>query len=299
MNIKFKLDPEFRALNRPLNKSEYSGLEQSIMVRGCDHPLVVWRGLLLDGHHRYEICQKHGIKFKTTEAPPYVKTREDAKRYIIIEGQLARRNLTNYQKCVLAMKLEPFIAEEAKRRRREAGKLYGRGHPKKKVTQHDGKAFTVDNEIGELAGCSGENIRKVRKIEALADKKTKAKLRAGDTTIRSVWLKMRNIEVQQQPPETTDEPEVEEIEEETIEQLSAQEWKSRLTRIISNILEARIQLKYLVPESDLKFKSDYKPFFETPVIKSATEQVKFFDLLCDELNQIHSMVEEIEREYKR
>lgn len=296
MNI--KVDPEFRALLLPLNKSEYSKLEKNILARGCLDPLVVWRGLLLDGHTRREICHKHAIEYKTTEAPPDVKTREDAKEYII-DKQFERRNLNQYQKCLAALKFEPSIAKEAERRRREAGKLYGRGHPKKKVTQHDGKAFTADNAIGELAGCSGENIRKVRKIEALADKKTKAKLRAGDTTIRSVWLKMRNIEVQQQPPETTDEPEVEEIEEETIEQLSAQEWKSRLTRIISNILEARIQLKYLVPESDLKIKSDYKPFFETPVIKSATEQVKFFDLLCDELNQIHSMVEEIEREYKR
>lgn len=181
MNI--KIDPEFQSLNRPLNKSEYSKLEKSIMVRGCDHPLVVWRGMLLDGHHRYEICQKHGIKFKTTEAPPYVKTREDAKRYIIIEGQLARRNLTNYQKCVLAMKLEPFIAKEAERRRREAGKLYGRGHPKKKVLLEKIKPIDTDKEVAKIAGISKSLVYEAKYVLDNASEKTLKRLNEGAITI--------------------------------------------------------------------------------------------------------------------
>jgi len=115
MNI--KIDPEFHSLIRPLGKSEYSQLEQSIVAEGCRDPLVVWKGLLLDGHSRYEICQKHGVKFKTKENTN-LRDREEAKCWIIY-NQMARRNLTNYQKCVLALKLEPFIAEEAERRKRD------------------------------------------------------------------------------------------------------------------------------------------------------------------------------------
>jgi hypothetical protein len=53
----------------------------------CDHSElyegyeVPWT--LLDGHHRYAICQPRGIDFAITEAPEWVVTREDAKVWII------------------------------------------------------------------------------------------------------------------------------------------------------------------------------------------------------------------------
>ena len=70
----------------------------------CDRP---WT--LLDGHHRYPICQAHHLSFAVVEAPSWVKTRDDAKIWII-QHQLARRNLERYQRAELALMLEPMIA---------------------------------------------------------------------------------------------------------------------------------------------------------------------------------------------
>jgi hypothetical protein len=76
--------------------------------------------VLLDGHHRYEICQKHGLTFIIMEAPAWVKTREDAMIWII-QNQVARRNLEAYQRAELALKLEPLIAARAKAHQQQAG----------------------------------------------------------------------------------------------------------------------------------------------------------------------------------
>ena len=181
MRMNIKVDPEFHSMIRLLNKSEYSQLEQSIVAEGCRDPLVVWKGLILDGHSRYEICQKHGVKFKTTEATD-LRNREEAKRWIIY-NQMARRNLTNYQKCVLALKLEPFIAKEAERRRREAGKLYGRGHPKKKVLLEKIKPIDTEREVAKIAGISKSLIYKAKYVLDNASEKTLKRLNEGAITI--------------------------------------------------------------------------------------------------------------------
>lgn len=188
MNI--KIDPEFNALIRPLNKSEYSKLEKSIVAEGCRNPLVVWRGLLLDGYHRYEICQKHGVEFKTKKPKTDLSTREEAKRWII-DNQMARRNLTYYQKCVLAMKLEPFIVEEAKRRRREAGKLYGRGHPKKKVLLEKIKPIDTEREIAKIVGVSKTLVYRAKYVRDNASERTLERLDRAEISISRAYTRAK------------------------------------------------------------------------------------------------------------
>ena len=54
-------------------------------------PLVVWRGTLIDGHNRYEICTRHSIPFSVKEMNFYC--REEAIAWICA-NQLGRRNLS-------------------------------------------------------------------------------------------------------------------------------------------------------------------------------------------------------------
>ena len=87
------IDPEFKKLIPPLSKEEQSQLEENIMVEGCRDPLTVWKGhnILLDGHNRYEICDKYGIEFYVIEIE--LSDREEAKIWIL-RNQLGRRNLS-------------------------------------------------------------------------------------------------------------------------------------------------------------------------------------------------------------
>jgi N6-adenosine-specific RNA methylase IME4 len=87
------INRQFKALIRPLSSDEYEQLEQNLLDEGCRDPLVVWGDTLLDGHNRYEICTKHGIDYRTVQAPVYIRTDEDAEDWID-KNQLGRRNLT-------------------------------------------------------------------------------------------------------------------------------------------------------------------------------------------------------------
>jgi DNA-binding transcriptional regulator/RsmH inhibitor MraZ len=64
---KLRIDPEFKSLIPPLATEEYAGLEESILAEGCRDALILWDGILIDGHNRYEICTRHNIPFETTE----------------------------------------------------------------------------------------------------------------------------------------------------------------------------------------------------------------------------------------
>ncbi len=94
------VDPELRELIPPLRDEERQALEENIRRDGCRDPLVVWRGhdILLDGHHRHEICQRHGIDFAVTEVdlPDW-----EAAADWIDANQLGRRNLTPDQAALL------------------------------------------------------------------------------------------------------------------------------------------------------------------------------------------------------
>lgn len=57
------IDPQFKNLIPPLQRTEYLQLEENLLADGCRDPLVVWRGTLVDGHNRYEICMRHRIPF--------------------------------------------------------------------------------------------------------------------------------------------------------------------------------------------------------------------------------------------
>lgn len=89
---KLMIDPEFRKVIPPLLPEEHSLLEEDILRNGCLNPLMIWHGLIADGHHRYEICQRHRIPFEVMELE--VETREEVINWICAH-QLGRRNLTD------------------------------------------------------------------------------------------------------------------------------------------------------------------------------------------------------------
>ena len=89
MNI--KVNPELKSLIPPLSEDERSQLEKNLLEHGCRDPLVVWQGVLLDGHNRFEICERHGIEFSTVEID--LPDRQAAEDWMDA-NQLGRRNLT-------------------------------------------------------------------------------------------------------------------------------------------------------------------------------------------------------------
>src|SRR5262249_10157312 len=98
--VQFTIDPDFQALISPLSDDELTQLEANLRAEGCRDPLVEWEeeGGLLDGHHRYDICQKHDLPFEVHRLS--LPSREAAINWII-NNQLGRRNLTPEQQSYL------------------------------------------------------------------------------------------------------------------------------------------------------------------------------------------------------
>ena len=96
MSLHLNIDPEFASIIPPLREEEQKQLEENVLADGVViNPLIVWNGVIVDGHNRYRILQQHPeIQFTT-----YEKAFSDRYEAIawICRNQLGRRNLTPQQ----------------------------------------------------------------------------------------------------------------------------------------------------------------------------------------------------------
>ena len=98
--INLKIDPEFQSQIPPLSDDEFKQLEENILKEGkLLSPLIVWNNILVDGHNRYAILQKHPEIYFSTMPLPF-ENREEVLAWIC-KNQLGRRNLTPEQKKFL------------------------------------------------------------------------------------------------------------------------------------------------------------------------------------------------------
>ena len=110
-NMSIVIDPEFRDLIPPLIEEDRKNLEESLVKEGCRDALVVWNGVLVDGHNRYEICIERGIPFKTVEKE--FSSRNEAMLWMI-DNQLSRRNVNTADRILLAQRKKPILEEMAR-----------------------------------------------------------------------------------------------------------------------------------------------------------------------------------------
>lgn len=89
-----KVDEEFRSLCPALSTSERDLLEASIIEHGVRDPLIIWNGILVDGHHRREIAIAHKLSVAVRQVS---LADRDQVRGWILRNQLGRRNLTRIQ----------------------------------------------------------------------------------------------------------------------------------------------------------------------------------------------------------
>lgn len=169
MSAKLNVDPEFQSLIPPLTDDEFQRLEKSILAEGVRDPIITWGGTIIDGHNRYRVCTEHGVEFRTAERE--FASREAAKIWII-ENQFGRRNLSKYDRSVLALQLEEMYAAEAKAKQRRSGGAV----PKKSAEP----PMETRERLAKVAGVSHDTLRKVKVIETEAAKGNETAIEARD-----------------------------------------------------------------------------------------------------------------------
>jgi ParB-like chromosome segregation protein Spo0J/N6-adenosine-specific RNA methylase IME4 len=187
------INPTFRDLVRHLDEEEFSGLERQILKWGVREPLVTWNGYLVDGHHRYKICSKHGLKFQTVE---YHFENEDAAGDYILENQLDKRNVTYFEKVEIIKKLEERrLQRAAKDRQGERTDLTDSKATPDNVPHNCGerkdREKEVDRQLAEKAGVSHQTIHKASKIIDFGSEELKQQLRDDKVSIDAAYRNLK------------------------------------------------------------------------------------------------------------
>ena len=105
------VNEELKAYIDPLTPEEHESLERSLLAEGCRDALVLWGNVLVDGHNRYGICQKHGLPFQTVQNPRF-QSIEDVHLWMI-DQHLGRRSVSDFQRGVLALRKREILAQRS------------------------------------------------------------------------------------------------------------------------------------------------------------------------------------------
>lgn len=180
-----QIKEEFKSLIPPLTKDEFEQLERNCLEEGIREKILVWNGFIIDGHNRYEISLKYGLEIKT-ETKDF-KNVEEVKLWMIL-NQFGRRNLSNYQRSVLALQLEDLFSKKARENLVEGGKISQEG------CQISDKAIDTKKELSKVANVSHDTIAKVKKIQEKATEEVKEKLSSGEVSINSAYQEIKKEE---------------------------------------------------------------------------------------------------------
>jgi N6-adenosine-specific RNA methylase IME4 len=180
---------EFQDLIPPLTNEEYKQLENNCLEEGIREKIITWNNYIIDGHNRYKIAQQWNLDYQI-ESKSF-KSKDEVKEWMIL-NQFGRRNLSNYQRSVLALQLEDVFRAKAKHN------LSKTGGDKKSGLQISAKPIInkIDTrkELSKVAAVSHDTIAKVKKIQEKAPEEIKQKLRTGEVSINAAYKEIKKEE---------------------------------------------------------------------------------------------------------
>ena len=181
-----QIKDEFKKLIPALTKEEFTQLEQNCLAEGIREKIITWNGFIIDGHNRYEIATRWNLEYQT-ESKRF-ETENDVREWMI-NNQFGRRNLSNYQRSVLALELESVFSERAK----ENLKL-SEGKGKQISAEVKVQPIETRKELAKVANVSHDTIAKVKVIQAQATEQVKAQLSTGEVSINQAYQEIKKEE---------------------------------------------------------------------------------------------------------
>jgi len=183
-----KINEEFKKLIPKLTDEEFTQLEANCLNEGIRDAIITWNGYIIDGHNRYEISQRYDLLFEV-QAMEF-ESELDVKEWMI-NNQFGRRNLSNYQRSVLALEMEKVISEKARQTKAYKISHYRKTGEKVQISEPSKKTI---NKLSEFANVSHDTIAKVKVIEAKAPEEVKAKLSTGEVSINQAYQEIKKEE---------------------------------------------------------------------------------------------------------
>ena len=181
-----RIDPEFKALIPPLSKEEYQQLEHNILSHNkCRDAIVTWRGIIVDGHNRFNVCVTHGISFEIKEMD--FESREEAKLWIL-DNQLGRRNITDAMRIELALSKTELLRQKAKENQIRAGGDKTRAGALLELSSKPGEEpIDVRKAVADEAGLSDRTVQNYMHVLKHGNPELLERVKSGDIKIKTAF----------------------------------------------------------------------------------------------------------------
>ena len=176
---------EFKKLIPALTTEEFKQLEENCLAEGIREKILTWNGIIIDGHNRFEISTKWNLEYQTESK--HFKNEEAVKEWMIL-NQFGRRNLSNYQRSVLALELEDVFSKKAKEKELERKTTF------QKSEKSNIETINSVKELSKIASVSHDTIAKVKKIQEKAPEEVKEKLSSGEVSINQAYKEIKKEE---------------------------------------------------------------------------------------------------------
>ena len=169
--IELRVESEFRDKIPPLTEAEFEQLRENILSDGeVYEPIVVWNGVIVDGHNRWKIVQENpDIPFRTKEMDFPDKWSAFEWMY---RKQLGRRNLTEQQKAYMIGKMYEARKNTESFKGNQYTQKSGDGQNVQNQTRREVKDGT-SGEIGKEFGIDGKTVRRneqfAKGLDAIAE----------------------------------------------------------------------------------------------------------------------------------
>jgi ParB-like chromosome segregation protein Spo0J len=188
------INPEYDKMLPRMSEEEFQELKKSIESEGQHYPIIVNQDLeVLDGHHRYRACVELGID------PDFEVKQFDDKlleKKFVIEANLRRRHLNNFQLVELAVPLlaiEKALAKKRKSQSSDNDKELRLGiKPDDEESNLPEEKTHATEAVAKRAGLSARTLERGKKVLEKADEEDLQKLREGKTSISKVYQEIVN-----------------------------------------------------------------------------------------------------------
>lgn len=197
--MSLRLNSAYEKMLPQMTQEEFAELKASIQTEGQHYPIIVNEDLeVLDGHHRFRACTELDIE------PDFEVRKFDDKlleKKFVIEANLRRRHLNNFQLVELAVPLLEIEKALAKQRQSRGGKI---GRDLQLGLASDDAEPPLKAKAAEVvakkAGVSTRTLERGKKIIETATEEDKQKLREGKTSIAKVYREV-TAQIPQPPKE--------------------------------------------------------------------------------------------------
>ena len=182
---------EKHSLNKfpEMSKEHFNNLKNDMIINGYDKtfPVYLYEDKIIDGWNRYKACKELNIE------PNFKEFKGDKMEAVVfILRTNNRRDLTPYQRSIMALEYEPFFKAKAK----ENLKVYSGNQYESAGLAILPKVQTVNTreELSKVAQVGERTLAKVKKIQEKAPEEIKAKLATGEVSINAAYKEIKKEE---------------------------------------------------------------------------------------------------------